>query len=318
LFLIHRTEVTALDLVHGDHVVKASIPHHKLTSFGRYFASLDGTWLCVSHNGSGLEFVPVSLSQPVRDADILALFDREGYEGQWALTRQGEIYSPSGVRIMNLGHVIHHVQISDDGDRLMITSVENGKFDLIDLETSRTTTMNVGLAKVALEPSISFPTRNVRTNFNAIGFTADGHPRLRTPQGLWFGFTGKNEKSIQFNRCTDSPPEPASVRYFHPVRSVTEFGFKLRVASWNDGVKAWLDSRAILHLKGSSTSVPEVSILLVEGNTAAWSSDGQFCGSAFHVGAADSVEGSAMIQKIQALSPKLGNGTDARTSKEKS
>ncbi|WP_150107553.1 hypothetical protein [Pedosphaera parvula] len=88
------------------------------------------------------------------------------------------------------------------------------------------------------------------------------------------------------------------------MRTVTEFGFKLRVASWNDGCKAWLDSRAILHLRGSSASFPEVSIMLVEGQTAAWSSDGQLCGSAFHLGAAESIEDSTMIRKIQSLSPK--------------
>jgi hypothetical protein len=90
------------------------------------------------------------------------------------------------------------------------------------------------------------------------------------------------------------------------------------VASWNDGTKAWLDSRAILHLKGSSASVPEVSILLVEGNTAAWSSDGKLCGPPFHIGDAESIEGSAMIQKILALSPKPVTGSDARRNEEKS
>jgi MoxR-vWA-beta-propeller ternary system domain bpX0/MoxR-vWA-beta-propeller ternary system domain bpX1 len=305
LFLVYRKQVSALDLFGDERVLTAPIPMpHYLPAYGRYFAALDGSWHCISHNGQVLQFIPVSLPQPAREMEILALFDREGYEGQWTLTKRGEVYSPSGVRVMNLGRVISHVQISDDGDRLMVTSVENGKFDLLDLKTTKTTTMKVGLAKVALEPSISFPTRNVRTNFNAIGFTADGHPRLRTPQGLWFGFTDQKQKSLQFNRCTDSPPEPASVRYFHPVRTVTEFGFRLRVASWNDGTKAWLDSRAILHLKSGSPSAPEVSVLLVEGNTAAWSSDRQLCGPAFHIADAESIEGSAMIQKIQALSPK--------------
>ncbi|EEF58752.1 hypothetical protein [Pedosphaera parvula] len=176
LFLIQRTQVTALDLTSGQHLVTAPLPHYNLPAYGRYFARLDGGWHCVSHNGQALEFIPVSLPQPVREADILALFDRDGYEGPWVLTKQGEVYAPTGARLVNLGHVVAHVQISEDGHRLVVTSVESGKFDLVDLKTARSSTIKVGLAKVALQPSISFPTRNVRTNFNAIGFTANGDP----------------------------------------------------------------------------------------------------------------------------------------------
>ncbi|HEX2630515.1 MAG TPA: hypothetical protein VHM26_15955, partial [Chitinophagaceae bacterium] len=49
---------------------------------------------------------------------------------------------------------------------------------------------------------------------------------------------------------------------------------------WEDGSEAFIDRRGILHLKSSDTSLPEISILLLNTiETAMWSSDGIVAGN---------------------------------------
>jgi hypothetical protein len=52
----------------------------------------------------------------------------------------------------------------------------------------------------------------------------------------------------------------------------------LRCATWEDGSRAYLDDRHLLHLRSSDPSVPEVSLVLAEGEISGWCSDGRTWG----------------------------------------
>lgn len=51
---------------------------------------------------------------------------------------------------------------------------------------------------------------------------------------------------------------------------------------WRDGSVAAIDSRGFLHLKSSHPKIPEITIVLnLGGKTAAWASDGKYCGVSY-------------------------------------
>ena len=86
----------------------------------------------------------------------------------------------------------------------------------------------------------------------------------------------------------DREPAPADARPFVPSSSPAGVGYHLRVATWPDGSRAFLDSRGLLHLKPADRAVPEVTLVLTsEGPMAGWSSDGRVYGpEPFHGDAA--------------------------------
>jgi hypothetical protein len=47
------------------------------------------------------------------------------------------------------------------------------------------------------------------------------------------------------------------------------------------GSRAFLDSRGLLHLKSGARNLPEISLVLADGEVAGWTSDGFVCGPPF-------------------------------------
>jgi hypothetical protein len=63
------------------------------------------------------------------------------------------------------------------------------------------------------------------------------------------------------------------------VHSQSETG--LSRATWNDGSRAWLDSRGLLHLVSSDPAISEMTFVLQEGTMAGWCSNGGSWGSKY-------------------------------------
>lgn len=53
--------------------------------------------------------------------------------------------------------------------------------------------------------------------------------------------------------------------------SPKDAGYDLRVATWKDGSRIFLDSRGLLHLQSSDTTLPEMTLVLNDSNVAGWS-----------------------------------------------
>ena len=56
------------------------------------------------------------------------------------------------------------------------------------------------------------------------------------------------------------------------------------MAAWDDGSRAWLDSRGMLHLRSADPDVPEVTLVLGGDDLAGWASDGSVFGHRYYVG----------------------------------
>ncbi|MGB0581969.1 MAG: hypothetical protein ACPGVU_19925, partial [Limisphaerales bacterium] len=59
--------------------------------------------------------------------------------------------------------------------------------------------------------------------------------------------------------------------------------FDLRMCEFSDGSRIFLDRRGLLHLKSSDPEIPEVSIVLKEGEASGWCSNGDRFGSAYFI-----------------------------------
>jgi hypothetical protein len=76
----------------------------------------------------------------------------------------------------------------------------------------------------------------------------------------------------------------ASRRPFLDKIPLGDVGYKLAPARWDDGSEAFLDSRGLLHLRSSDSSVPELTIILADGELSGWCADGRVWGNDYFVG----------------------------------
>ena len=185
--------------------------------------------------------------------------------------------------MINLARTIFNFQISEDGHRILVPSVAGSPgFQLIDLEKNRCRVVTSDRAPAALEPRIALPTANLRARFDAIHLPEAGGVCLRDRRGTWreLALTGGKNLSLSVR---STPPGETEIQRFEPLPLASSFPCRLKVASWPDGRRAWLDSRGLLHLKSADLSLPEISFMLSDNATAAWSSDGFMAGSPFFI-----------------------------------
>jgi hypothetical protein len=78
--------------------------------------------------------------------------------------------------------------------------------------------------------------------------------------------------------------EPSQHR--RPFERAADAGvrYKLKTATWNDGSRAWLDFRGLLHLQSADRSLPEVTLILGERYVPGWSSTGDTWGGEYFFG----------------------------------
>lgn len=67
-------------------------------------------------------------------------------------------------------------------------------------------------------------------------------------------------------------------------QNATASGFILQKAEWNNGSKAWLDSRGLLHLKSANRTNPEITLVMRDGPLSGWLSSGEVFGDNYYCG----------------------------------
>jgi ribosomal protein L7/L12 len=61
-------------------------------------------------------------------------------------------------------------------------------------------------------------------------------------------------------------------------------GFTLQKAQWDNGSKAWLDSRGLLHLKSANRANLEITLVMRDGPLSGWLSSGEVFGDTYYYG----------------------------------
>lgn len=143
-----------------------------------------------------------------------------------------------------------------------------------------------GDAREIVEPKLQkfmFRQMNLRHHFRGVYITARGELALASKKGQ--ELTLKIGSQLLLVDTGRSQVRKPALREFEKVEAAT--GYALERATWDDGSEAWLDSRGLLHLRSSHQNVPELTIVLHEGHTTAWNSNGYTSGNPLF--AADSV-----------------------------
>lgn len=321
LYIVSAREASAWQIDGARFLGKTELPARRLSRHGRYFLGADGEWRFLQYDGTGLRLLRLALPPKLKDLSIVALFDRERFEnGPFALTENGNIYSAEGDCISNLGLIkkgssVGFNSISRDGHRIVICGIAEsspmpvGDFQLIDLwrhsarRISLPRTRNFFQAAAAvLDPMGRPPTRNLRVNFSAISSAPGEELLLRSTKGAWHKLS-LIAKELRLTPVQSGFGEPPFVAEFKPVTIPAEFSFRLQMASWPDGSRAWLDSRGMLHLKRANSSTPEVSVVLADGPMAAWSSDGKICGPEFFLHEPAMCDAAELMFRIESFCP---------------
>ncbi|MBE7212160.1 MAG: hypothetical protein INR65_14155 [Gluconacetobacter diazotrophicus] len=289
VLLFYPTRADVFRLSDGEEWASIEAPERACWKNGRYYRLYRGgeRWCYVSWDGMAAAF------HPIRDVgEAQAVFDRTGRPGPWMLTGQGEVcHVESRGSIFALGRPVTDHQwvcVSRDGHHLYLASKQAGEMECIDLKRGRAfkmafeprlTTGFVG------EPFLTPPQCPVMHHFSAVCVLPSGNLALRSRGQWWWEFRADGEERIRLCQLPvrgDASLE-SRARPFAPVKLPRKTDYRLKVARWPAGGRAFLDNRGLLHLKfpGSST---EFSLVLSDAPAALWASDGRMSGAGFFLG----------------------------------
>ncbi|HTB83794.1 MAG TPA: hypothetical protein VK742_09090 [Candidatus Sulfotelmatobacter sp.] len=289
ILLIRDSDVRAHALGDGRMLVRILNPHRWMN--GRYFRGQNHFYFVV-WDGTNIRFESLPLPAKTAPAEVTMIFDREGTEGPWLLNRQGELISTDtgqSIKLVSPVNMIldfNSVQVSKSGRRLFAPRyskavLKEGVGRLFDLSTQQSYIAR-RLPQGELVEAPALPVRNLFRSFEFIARVKDGIVLVGRKGSL-----RKLSLSPQDNLVIADLPEhergdmtgkiPFSSPNAPAYRGICTF----QTAEWPSGSKAFLDSRGLLHLKSHDPSIPEISLVLADGEVAGWTSDGHVCGPKF-------------------------------------
>lgn len=292
VLLIQARGIQALDPRTGERL-SALDTGDLLWARGRYFAG--NGWHAAAWDGVSLTLVRVPIEGVVPE-EVIQVFDSTAHEGPLVLARGSGVRKATGEMLL-AGDVSFVEGISSNGNRVLATA-SDGMFLCFDLETLESRKV-MGPPGRWLDARDSYvPTRTLRRRFTHVTATFDGRIELRSAKGQWLGMNVPTTGGgIQLTPRRHGAA--GSTVAFAAKRISKRFGCDLSEAMWDDGTRAFWDSRGLLHLKSSDPEVEEVSLIVGEWEVAAWCSDGTVCGPEFFTGrGADTDSPEAMLEKI--------------------
>lgn len=256
---------------------------------GRFFVGENGQWFALSHNGHSATFDELSQLK-AHENPIVAVWDAVGFEGVLALTANGQLLSEEmeKSRLPVVNNEIHQcaiTRISSDGlnirgsckglsNRSYVRSFE------ICLGKDPSFRTHYYLSETNLEPrigSVAHP-MSVRKKFKSVGLTKSGSFALRSRKGGLVAFT--IHQGLPLFTSQTSETQLDFEQSFFP-QSMDDVRFQIRTASWSNGCQIILDSRGLLHFKPAHVEIPELTIVLSEGELTGWCNDGRTFGKQY-------------------------------------
>ncbi|HUA37785.1 MAG TPA: hypothetical protein VMA35_05220 [Candidatus Sulfopaludibacter sp.] len=288
ILVIRLTDVRAHSLSDGRMLGKALIAHQWVN--GRYFRGTNHFYFAV-WDGERVKFEPVHLPTKTMFSSALTIFDRPSHPGPWVFLENRHLLSlDSGIKIPaifppgpELDLDFNQGRISIDGDQLLVPGTNpttKKPLALVYSISERTAKFDiVGLPWRFFNRPPAFPTWNIYRAIESVGLfqnTVELFGRNARWRKLTLNENGR--LCIQDLPSIGSAVSPKPI--FGPARQAKD-GCVLRVAELEGGSKMYLDSRGLLHFKSANPGLPEVSIVLSDGEVAGWTSDGLVCGPQF-------------------------------------
>lgn len=263
-----------------------------------------------------LVMAPVPERSLAPDEHYTLLLEPEGLEGTWVLTSRGRCINlqqnltPSREQTLQLySSPLRYLGISQDQTRILVETETSDlpRKEILHLGYKPQKSPARG-TQAELEPDIWRITRrgpqlrrHVRGIFLHRGERLCLSVRKQKVIGICSGPSG-----LSLLHLVDAAPRGEGLRTFHPVELPARQGVRLRVASWQDGSQAFLDSRGLLHLRSSDPAVPELSLVLSDkAEIAVWASTGEVCGPEYFTGDLPRVDPTIITEYLSAFTRRL-------------
>ena len=292
LFVIGKRMLEVFVLPTRVHCESQPIPTSTHWIHDRYFRG-QGGWYSLSHDGGNARFELVVSSQKIRAHSLVTMFDVAGVQGAVGLLTSGDLWFSADETVKRVRHGfklgVRSLLVSRNGRRLVAWGTPvthtagDGSRKLIDV-LDGTACSACGELRHTVETELRgfVSPRTLRVHFR--GIYADGNALV---------LVSKNGTHLRFRNTFTSrhaldfvPTQSKSIECvpFGDASHPRGASYSLRVARWSDGSRAFLDSRGLLHLKSTNPKVPDATLVLYEGPTACWTSDGRICGPDYFTG----------------------------------
>jgi hypothetical protein len=223
---------------------------------------------------------------------VLTYVDVPGVEGPVAILDDGNLFHSNDARLQVVNHglscPVRLAAVSRCGSVVIISDESAKSFRAIATRDGSVTHV-FGNPKSWYHSAFGFGDivrpQAVRNKFSKIFVDPGGRLVLvsRKSESM-ISLSADGHIFLQSWRTVSSDKRLAAA--FRPVPGPQGCGYSLQVAKWQDGSLAWLDSRGMLHLKSSDTSLPEMTLVLRDGALAGWTSEGRTFGMAYFAGEA--------------------------------
>jgi len=300
LFFIRPGAVDAMDMHTGDITNTLRLPGDVQWVRDRFFRGPRGIWYALSYDGHSARLEPVECAGDRRELPpLITMFDQVGVDGPVGVTRQGSLISTATGNVRQVRHDLSDVLavpwISADGRRLHLMNLAQTFFEepgvLVNTEHLDCPSANAAIlddrARHVVRPV------NLRHRFKMIGLDAAGNLALESRKGQILAFEVRQRLPVLAVRGDRTPLRAA--RGFEDLMG-TGKRYRLSQARWADGSRAVLDGRGLLHLTSSDRAIPEVTLVLAEGELTGWCSDGRMWGKRYFIGDARVRDESAAAQ----------------------
>ncbi len=326
LFALQRTKVQVMDLASGEQIQSLKLPGQAIRFADRFLATAPNQWYALAFDGMTARIEPVH--SVLGHEELLLVLERDGpvtKDGDptssdsgspWRQTPEGPIgVTSEGHLVETSTGLIRHVAHNLTGTLSVLSISPDRRYIALAARSPQIVVLDVDAAYV--QNSLYHPhwfidqavrqyavQKNLRHRFTGIaGSSGELYLRSTKNQTLVIGIhPGSRRIAMRSeNAWTSQGNEQKFTSLELPAAS-----YKLSVAKWSDGSQAFLDSRGLLHLKSADTSVPEVTLVLTNGDLSGWCSDGRLWGAAYFIGEAQAAPiGEVFRSTIQAFVDRL-------------
>jgi hypothetical protein len=292
LFAISNKQVESFGLLHGEPCGRLVLDDGIRWSRDRFFLSANAVkWYALSHDAQKPVFNFFSMGAGMWGSLILGYFDQQGIDGPIGVTNEGHLHFTATSQQTRVEHGLKHPITLDAISRCGTALALSGKTAVsdatcrvrVEVPSGKTTTARWdSIASVEGFDEYVRPL-SLRSRFHAIGVHSSRQSLM---------LLGRSAFTLMFDEKTWEiylrPADPSAVRSpalnFVHLSETSRRRDALRIATWPDGSRAFLDTRGLLHLQSADTSIPEVSIILRDGPFAGWCADGTLWGPRYFTG----------------------------------
>jgi hypothetical protein len=291
VYIIYPDHADLVEPARGRRVHSLRIPRGIQWRRDRFFSGR-GDWFALSHDGLSASLEPIlAASEPKGARNLFLTFlDVEGVDGPIGVTVLGDLYHSTDKTQTHVPHgLVGHVRllsVARNGERIVVAQAsDRSKRALVSARLGHSNPVH-GDARTLVEPEVTHraDSRPLRRRFLGICVDESGNLTLISTKRarVRIALAPRNGQ-IMLHGVAGMPTERPP-RIFKPIHGPPGVGYSLQAATWDDGSRAVLDSRGMLHLKSSDPSLPELTLVMSEGVVAGWCADGRTWGSAYFTG----------------------------------